>query len=302
MSSFEQLAKRLAELLESGESLANSLRIVPEVACREVRLAAAVGEATGALGPCLKDVSRERWSAAWMEVIPRFLYPFFVLQIVFGVVSFLSITIIPRYKRIFDEFGMSLPVITLTLTDSSVWFADYSPLIQPATILLILTGIALVIASPTVRWHTPLLGRLYRWGVQGEVLRSLGRFLTVGQTVPAALAFMIESRVFPPVVQRRLRVVETAIGRGELLETALRQAGLLPASMVPLVSSATRVGNLPWALVELGDHLSGRAFRLVRQLSLVLSPILVVVIGAVVLFVVVALFLPLIKLLEGLAK
>jgi type II secretory pathway component PulF len=72
--------------------------------------------------------------------------------------------------------------------------------------------------------------------------------------------------------------------------------------MAPLVASATRVGNLSWALVELGDHLSGRAFRLVRRLSLVLSPILVVAIGVVVLFVVVAMFLPLIKLLTSLAE
>jgi len=299
--SFEQLAKRLANRLESGESLAEALRSVPGAACREVRLAAAVGEATGALGPCLKDASRERWSAAWMEVVPRLLYPLFLLQIIFAVVSFLSIFIIPKYKKIFDEFGLSLPVITQTLTDNSSWFADYSLLVQLITLFLILMGISLVIASPTVRWHMPLLGRLYCWGVQAEVLRSLGRFLAVGQPVPAALTFMIQPHVFPPVVQRRLRAVEATIGQGEPLEIALRGAGLLPASMAPLVSSATRVGNLPWALVELGDHLSGRAFRLVKQLSLMLAPILVVAIGMVVLFVVVAMFLPLIKLLERLS-
>jgi type IV pilus assembly protein PilC len=138
--------------------------------------------------------------------------------------------------------------------------------------------------------------------VQAEVLRTLGRLLAVGRTVPEALGFLAAAADLPAVARRRLRATAAAVGRGEPLDASLADAGLLPPSMAPLVRSAGRVRNLPWALVELGDHLAGRAFRVVRRLSLVVSPILVALVGAVVGFIAVAMFLPLIQLITSLTE
>jgi len=174
--------------------------------------------------------------------------------------------------------------------------------------MLLLVGVALpaaalaVVFSPTLRWHAPGLGPLYRWGVQADVLRTLGRLLAVGRTVPAALAFLAVSDDLPAVARRGARKAAARVDRGEPLDAALEASGLLPTNAAPLVRSAERVRNLPWALVELGDHLAGRAVRLVRRLSLVLSPVLVVLVGLVVGFIALAMFLPLIQLLTGLTE
>lgn len=298
--SFDRLVTALADRLESGESLSGALQALPQVACREVRLAVSLGEATGALGPCLKGAERERWSAAWFEVAPRLLYPVLVLVFVLFVASFLMIAIVPKFRKIFQEFGEPLPQLTRTLIDCWVAFEVFIPVVL-VMMFLAFVAIATVIANPTVRWYTPIVGRLYRWGMQAEILRALGRLLAVGQTVPQALGFLTDAAVLPLVVRRRLDVATAIVERGEPLADALGGAGLLPPTMAPLVRSAEKVRTLPWALGELGGHLADRAFRLVRWVSVVVAPLMVVAIGAVVGFIVIAMFLPLIQLLTRLS-
>ena len=298
---FDRRLDDLARRLAAGDALSAALRETPGVAAREVRLAAAVGEATGALGPALRGADRERWSAAWLEVAPRVVYPLLVLVFVSGVTTFLMVFILPRFQKIFAEFGEQLPQTTRYLAGAWASVEDVLPLGAPGGLLL-LAAAAAVVANPTVRWYTPVVGGLYQWGVQAEVLRTLGRLLAVGRTVPEALVFLATAADLPAVARRRLRAAAAAVGRGEPLDASLADAGLLPPSMAPLVRSAERVRNLPWALVELGDHLAGRAFRVVRRLSLVVSPILVALVGAVVGFIAVAMFLPLIQLITSLTE
>ncbi|MDB5309771.1 MAG: putative secretion system protein GspF-like [Gemmataceae bacterium] len=299
--SFDRYVADLADQLEAGESLSGALMAVPGVACREVRLAAEVGEATGALGACLAGANRERWSAAWLEVAPRLLYPFLVLLFVSAITTFLMIAIVPKFKRIFAEFGEHLPVTTTVLIDAWTAAEEFLPLV-PVAALLGVAAVSVVGVNAGVRWYTPLIGRLYRWGVQGEILRTLGRLLAAGQTVPQALGFLARSDVLPGVVRRRLNRASGAVEGGEPLNDALARAGLLPEPMSPLVRTSERVGTLPWALVELGDHLAGRAFRVVRRLSLVVAPVLVVVVGSLVGFIALGMFLPLIQLLTRLSE
>jgi type IV pilus assembly protein PilC len=297
---FDRRIEQFAEKIENGASLSEALRAVPDVASRETRLAAAVGEATGTLASSLRRADRERVGAAWLEVAPRLLYPFIVFLFVLGITAFLMITIVPRYRRIMYDFGQQLPAVTQGLVDAWYVIEDWLPEIFLGWWLAIF-GVAALIASPTVRWYLPLLGRLYRWDVQGQVLRALGRMLGAEMTVPESLWLLTHAAELPPVVQRRLANAAVAVKRGDELDDALRGAGLLPAAMAPLVRAAGRARTLPWALAELGDYLGGRAFRLVRRLSLVIGPVLVVAIGVVVGFVVLSMFTPLIQLLTWLS-
>ena len=299
--SFDRLVEQFAEELEMGESLSQAYQAVPSVACREVRLAAEVGEQTGALSACLKGADRERWSAAWLEVAPRLLYPFLVFLIVCSIVAFLMIFIVPKYQRIFREFGEHLPILTSTMIHYWVLISEYDFVVFLPLGLLVM-GLVMVALYPGVRWYTPFLGRLYRWGVQGEILRTLGRLLAAGQTVPKALGFLAHSSVLPRVVTKRLNAATADVEAGQPLNVSLNRAGLLPAPMSALLQTSERVGSLPWALIELGDHQAARAFRVVRRLSLAVSPVLIVAVGSLVGFVVLAMFLPLIQLITRLSE
>lgn len=301
LRSYDRLLQIFVGRLESGESLTEAFAAAPGVATRETRLAAEVGQATGQLGLCLGSIGRHSAGFHWLEAAPQLLYPCLVLVIVFGITTFLMVAIIPKYKRIFDEFGMKLPSPTENLVGIAMWFSDYWWIVQSMQLLALL-GIAALVALPGVRWRTPIVGRLYRWGVQADILRTLGRFLGAGRTVPDALEKLAASAALPEPARRRLTSASAASSAGEPLAESLRSAELLPAAMAPLVTAAGRTGTLPWALVELGDHLSGRAMKLLKRVTLIVSPLAVIAVGVLVGFIGLGMFVPLIELMNGLGE
>jgi type IV pilus assembly protein PilC len=299
---FDRRARQFARRLDGGASLTEAFREVPAVAAAEARLAAAVGEDTGRLADALRRADRESLAAAWVELLPRLLYPFVVLLVVANVATFLMTVILPKYLRIFAEFGEKLPAATQWLRD--LWGGAVEPFLAliPVGLVASIGLVVLLVGSPSARWRLPVFGRLYRWEVQGQVLRLLGSLVGAGRPAPTALRTLAGFDDFPPPARRRLLAAAGAADRGDPLADALRGAGLLPKGMAPLVRAAEPAGTLPWVLAELGEAQGGRALRLVRRTSLVVSPLLVVAVGGVVGFVVVAMFVPLIALLTRLSE
>lgn len=292
---FDHRAADLSYLVDEGMSLAEAFRTVGGLAPREVRVAASVGEMTGKLAECLRRADRDRLAGAWLEIVPRLVYPFIVLAFVTGVTAFLLTFIVPRFQKIYQEFGVPLPHATVQLIAASAELEPYQILIALA-IPAALVWVAGLLSSSTIRWYMPLVGRLYQWEAQGLVLRLLGSLLEVGQTVPASLGLLADGDM-PFVVRRCLRQAQAAVERGEPLADALHGAGLLPRSMVSLVAAAERARTLQWALAELGGHLAGRAVSTARRVSYVAGPVLIVAVSLVVAFVVLGMFMPLIDLL-----
>jgi type II secretory pathway component PulF len=298
---FDNKAGDVADMLDDGYSLPEALQSVRGVAPREVRVAAEVGQATGRIAVCLRRADRERLAGTWLEIVPRLLYPVLLLLFISGVGGFLHISIMPKMRRIFQDFDEPLPPMTSRLGKLFDFLQDSERLVG----LVFLFGMVLVsvlIASPAARWYMPVFGRLYRWDVQGLVLRMLGALLEVGRPAPEALQRLADAQEFPHVVRRCIDSAHRRVCAGEPLAASLRTAGLLPRTMVPLVQTAERLNNLPWALREMGELLSGRAVRMARRLSLIVSPLLIIAVGGVVACVAVGMFMPLISLLTRLAE
>ncbi len=296
---FDHRVGELIDELACGEPLSQALKAVPAVSSRETRVAAAIGEMSGNLAECLRRSARERMTAAWLELIPRFVYPFVLLFFIFGLVAFFMVTLFPKFQAIFRDFKMPLPRQTLLLI--SWWDGTLQNVawvgVGVVVLILVITGL---VWSPTLRWYFPGIGRLYSWELRSLVLRSLGMLLEMGHPAPRALELLQEAGDWPTPLLRRLDNARRSIEAGQPLAAALRSARLLSASMVPLVQSAERSRNLPWTLSELGELLSGRAYRVARRLSMFVAPLLVVAIGVVVGLVVIGIFVPLVNLIEGL--
>lgn len=298
---YDRRVRQFLELLEDGFPLANALACVPAVASPETRLAVRVGEGTGKLGECLRGVERERPTAAWLELLPRLMYPLAILFIVLAKTSFVMIMIMPKYKRIFAEFDIQLPAITQALIYAWNIYVMFQPVIAMGMLGTIVL-IAVVIAHPRVRWHLPVLGRLYQWDVQAQVLRLLGILLGAGRTAPAALHLLAEADEYPAVIRERLAYAADRVEAGQPLAFALREAGLLSSAMAPLLTSAEQSRSLPWALGELSAVQAGRAVQLVKRISLIVAPLMVLAVGGLVAFVGGGLFFPLIELISEIGE
>lgn len=304
---FDDKVARLSAALAAGAPLPDALRVARGVAPREVLIAAEVGDTTGRLAASLRRADRDRLAGVWLEVLPRLLYPFLVLLLVGGVATFLAFYVVPKYRTIFKELHQDLPPVTAELfrVMDGVATLDVSDeaVATGALVALGVVGLAAVVVfSPLLRWHLPVLGRVFRWETQGLVLRMLATLFDSGWPAPRALGFLAGSAAVPGVVRRRLVRAQYATARGDPLADALRRAGLLPAGMAPLVAASERTRTLPFALGELGDLLAGRAVRAVRRVSLVAGPTLVVAVGAAVGFIALGVFTPLIHVLTRLSQ
>jgi type II secretory pathway component PulF len=295
---FDRRIAALADELESGATLAQAMNAVPLVASQEMRVAAAVGEATGNLAECLRRADRELTTAAWMELLPRFVYPIFMLVFIFAITTFFMMTVEPKIRVICREFHVKMPAPTERMVygwnavkDNAAWIV-----IGAVGCIAIVVGL---IASPSFRWRFPIIGRLYRWDMQSLVLRSLGLLVDMGQPVPKALDLLLEVNDLPSPVKRRLIKAHRLVSNGEPLAVALSTAGLISHSMAALVQSAERTRTLGWAFRELGELLAGKALRVARRLSKIVLPLMVVALGAIVAMVLIGMFIPLIDIIES---
>jgi type II secretory pathway component PulF len=299
--SFDRKVVRLAGLLEEGASLEEALRATPGVASRETVLAVAVGQPAGRLAQSLRGAAQGRLAAVLLEALPRLLYPLILLLFLSLIFGFWTIRLAPVMQRIFREFDMQLPWATEVLLGFRGDLPFYIGGLYLACMGLVALALLLYL-SPTACWYCPGIGRLYRMNARSRVLRMLAVLFGAGQPAPEALGLLAGAGYFRGTAWRRLEAVRAAVEQGEPLADSLRRRGLLPRSMGPLVRAAERAHNLPWALAELGDQLARRLGRVGQRMSLALFPVAVFGVGLLFGFLVLGMFLPLIKLLEGLSR
>jgi len=303
-SSYDRKVEQLIHLLEAGDSLLDALQDVPGVASHETLLAVALGEKTGQLARCLQSLcnpARSRLATLWLEMVPRVVYPLFLLLVMSGILMFWTIYIAPKYERIFNEFAMSLPVETeraMFLGKLAVHFSWILALAVPLVALVLV----LLLVSPGFRWQFPVVGYLYQSYLRSQILQALSFLLQMNEPAPAALAVLAESGYFVEPARRRLNSIRSQVEQGEPLADSLHRGRILPRAMVPLLRSAERVGNLPWALAELADVMAQRTAQRVQRLGLILFPIPVLGLGVVVGIIVIGLFVPVVSLIERLSQ
>lgn len=298
-NSFDGKVERLAQQLELGVPLFQALQSVPRLATRETVLAAAIGQSTGQLGRCLRGAAQRRLDTIWLELIPQIVYPFVMLLLIATLVSFMGIFIVPKFQKIFGKFGVGLPPITLRLINQMDFVMEYWYVVILGVLFFLLLAL-LPAFSSTVRWYFPGLGAVYRRNARSRVLQALALLLETGQTLPEAMTLMA-GLPLGSMVLHRLKAAQYRIEHGEPLADSLLDAGLLTMSMIPLVHAAERAGNLPWALAELADTLYNRTLRVIQRIMQALFPLSVVAVGLLVGYVVVALFIPLVKLVTELS-
>lgn len=298
---FDRRADQFAQSLYEGIPLDEAVALHPTVLSSDARLAVRIGVATGKLEFALNRAQPERSPAAWLEVLPKLIYPLVVLYIISGIVGFLSLSVIPKFKKIHSEFNIAIP----TLTQATLEHSDLIEFVLGAIVLLFILLIGMILLatiSSRFCWYFPLFGRHYRREMQGRVLRALALLLDSEMPAPNALRFLAESDELPRVVRRKLTRACAESKAGEPLPTVLGRNQLLPRSMQPLLESAQAGNTLAWSLQELGDYLSNRALTAVRRWASIFSPVMLLMLGVVVAFAGLNVFLPFIKIMEALSQ
>jgi type IV pilus assembly protein PilC len=297
--SFDFRLARLAAMMQSGATLNQALGRTPGLVSRETALAVAVGQFSGKLAQALHQLPDRRFALQWLEMMPRLAYPLMVLGFMVVTLSFIMIFIIPRFERIFMDFRMRLPeeseiLIAASRTAIRYWYVG--AIIGVIAFLVV----NILVLSTRFRWHFPLFGRLYRQHARGQFLHVLGLMLETGRPLPEILGYVLSSGFLPSAVSDRGYRLLRRLREGEPLADALVDCGLATSAQRGLIQSAEKTQNLPWALQSMGESSVRRCAMFTQRLGMVIFPLTIVVCAVLVGGVAIAVFKPLIELLEGL--
>jgi type II secretory pathway component PulF len=198
----------------------------------------------------------------------------------------------------FSEFGLELPAVTQWLIAIASQSVYAIPVVYPALLMLLL-----LLCSYIIRWSRYELPGLNWFWLRSDgalVMRALSFAVQQGRELGPALRLLAQQYPRPSVARRLERAVE-GIDRGTDWCDALRSEGLLTSTDAALLQAAQRVGNLAWALDEMSEGSLRRwAFRW-KILVDIAFPLLILVLGLLVMFIVIGLFLPLVSLIQGLS-
>ncbi len=293
-------ASLLADYLEAGVPLALALTRSGCSVTPAVQLAADLGHYTGTLGVGLRRASNDLDDAevTLRAMIEKLFYLLFL--IVFGliVVTFMMLKIIPVLAKMFEEFELELPYATTQLIRVSDALAAFwvFPLLGCCLLFAVVTLLCYVGFSPR---QLPLIGRLW-WSsdcalVQQWLAVAVRQNLPLGEMVRMLAAHFPQARI-----RRRLERASMSIDRGADWRDSLQASGILRRRESGLFKSAERVGNLAWALDEMAQSGLRRAAHRIRAWTNILFPAVLLGFGAVVLFICLGSFLPLVNLINGL--
>jgi len=295
--------------VESGSTLSESMGKHPKAFDRLYVNMVKAGEAGGALEVILQRLAdfKEKSQSLKRKVIGAMVYPCVVILVAVAILTFIMVSIIPKFKKIFDDFGFPLPEMTKMLIDISMWFADYwwvLPLFPLGLWLLV----KLICLSRTGRYavdwvklHIPIIGKIIEKTIVARTMRTLGTLVASGVPILEALSIVKETAnnaVFETCFQR----VYESIREGESIADPMRESRLVDDMVVNMIEVGEETGDLDTMLYKIADFYDEEVDTLVKSLISLLEPIMIVFLGGIIGFIVVALFLPLIKLLEGLSK
>jgi type II secretory pathway component PulF len=297
-------ARKLFAALDAGVPLplaiAENERALPPSAIAYVASGGTIQAEAAALKELNRNEDREV-TAVWRSCVDRASYLSCVLIVLMLVMTFVMIKIVPAFQSIFDEFQMELPRITELAVAVSNSFAEY---FAAPTFLFLLVVLAVALITGILHlFDVPILqglsDRLFRDRSNAGILRILA--LAAEQRQPLTPVLDRLATVYPSsIVRARVERAAASVRAGDVWQDALTRERLARPAEAALLKSAEQTGNLPWALRNVADRRERRSiYRLTVALQ-VLYPIVIILLGCLVGFYVVSLFVPVVKLIESL--
>ncbi len=291
--------RKMIEDIRGGSNLAEAMSKHPRIFSEMYVKMVAAGEAGGVLEPILRRLTEagERTLDIRRKVIRSAMYPTLVLGFGYLVCIFIMAVVVPLLANAIQEAGGRVAGPMRTLTDISRWFIHgFVPgwlimIIAPFAVIL---GIVLIRNSSetgrflydAVKLNIPLLGRIAKKFAVARFSRVLGTLIEAG--VPIVDAIRISRQVAGNAVfTRGLAKVQEAVRQGEGFTSPLLATGLFDSTFVNMVEVGEETGDLDKMLLKVADNYENEAEMLTTGLTTLLGPVMMIVIGLIVGFIVV---------------
>ncbi len=305
----------VAEDVEAGTTLSDSMAKHPKAFDRLYCKMVNAGEIGGVLDLILQRLANfmEKAQRLRRRIIGAMIYPTVVICIAVLIVTGIMVFVIPKFQEIFNDFEVELPALTQWLIHTSMWVAGKSSPNQTIPGFIWILGSPFLIffffklirktgpgraATDIMRIKVPIIGGLVKKTAVARFTRTLGTLISAG--VPILEAILITRDTSGNYVyEQALTKVHDSIREGETFAGPLREAKVCDALVVNMIDVGEETGDLDTMLMKIADNYDEEVDVAVQALLSLLEPLMVVVLGSVVGTIVLALFLPLVKMIES---
>lgn len=293
----------------SGKSMADSLAehpaVFPDLYVSMVR----AGEAAGFLDEALRRLSVyfEQEASLVQKVKTALTYPAVLISMAVALILFIITQFIPRFVVLFDRVGIALPLPTRILYFSSIVIKSYG-LPVFALMILFVFSLSRFIKTPLGKplWHRiklslPVFGKLQAKVAVSRFLRTLGTLYTGG--IPILDALQIAQRTMDNLVMEgMLENAKKRVREGEPLARTLSDTKLFPTMVIRMVATGEKTGSLAVLLEKASDFYDMEIDNTVSQLSSLMQPLILVVVGGMIGFIMASTLLPIFQMIKLLRR
>jgi len=301
----------LAENVQSGSTFSESLAQHPKIFNKLYVNMVKAGELGGVLEIVLNRLAEYQEKAQKLKnkIVSAMVYPVIVMFIAVGILVFLMVFIVPKFKEMFASTDSELPLISKIVFGMSEFFLARPLFVPNVVFVFVMVGVAVVLFNiwgrtsggrtiiDTLKLKMPILGDIQRKSAVSRFSRTLGTLVTSGVPILQALNITRDT-AGNVVISQAIEKVHEAVKEGETIVTPLQASGVFPNMVISMVDVGEETGQLPEMLLKVADVYDDEVDSAVTALTSILEPIMIVVLALIVGAVVFALFLPLIKMIS----
>jgi len=291
----EQLSEKVKKGQPFSECVAEFPKIFNRLCCAMVLAGETSGNLANAVGKLAEYFDNRDKMAR--KVKGAMAYPIFVLSFIVIIVIFIMAFIVPRFRKIFDQIGGTLPAFTRG-------FMGFYDLLRYN--LLYIIGLVFVVVvssifiSKTKKGHyvfsklalnLPLFGKVVSQAFVATFCKTMSTLLASGVSVLEVfniLTGMTDNDIIKAAI---LKTRESVVG-GSNISSSMSEAGFFPNMVVKMIQVGEESGSMPEVLDKTSEHYERKVDSTVTTLTNLLEPIMIISVGAVVSVVVIALYLP----------
>jgi type IV pilus assembly protein PilC len=304
----KRIIGELGVAIESGSTFSEALAQHPKVFNRLFVNMVKAGEIGGVLEVVLARLSEfmEKAQKIKGKVIAAMFYPTAVITVAVVILAVLMIFVIPKFKDIFRDMlpGRPLPAFTQFVLNISDAIANHFIITGSITVACIIGLVAFVRtrfgrrAFDKFKLVMPVLGPVISKVAISRFTRTLGTLVSSGVPILQALTIVKETSG-NVIVGAAVGAVHESVKEGETITAPLEASGVFPPMVISMVDVGEQTGALPEMLMKIADNFDEEVDNAVAAMTSLLEPIMIVFLAVIVGSIVIALFLPLITLMEN---
>ncbi len=310
-ATLKDIIAKLAISIEGGSTFSEGLAQHPKVFNKLYVNMVKAGELGGVLEVVLTRLSEfmEKAQKIKGKVIAAMFYPSAVITVAVAILTILMVWVVPKFKDIFKDMlpGEQLPGFTRFVLGISDAIAHHF-VVTFSIVCALITGLLFFIRTRPGRriWdrfklNMPALGPVINKVAISRFTRTLGTLVSSGVPILQALTIVKETSG-NVIIGSAVAAVHESVKEGETITAPLEASNVFPPMVISMVDVGEQTGALPEMLMKIADNYDDEVDNAVSAMTSLLEPIMIVFLAVIVGSIVIALFLPLIKLMENVGE